>query len=358
MQPNIFYQKPVRIPVQPLQISDAPILEKELLRTWLNVKPGTIINDLKGNSIMVIQTGYPNPNEGPDIRKAVLFKDGKFVTGDIECHIRSRDWFYHGHDKDPNYRNIILHITAIPDKMDSEWKGLLIHLRPKEPTKSCQLRKHNVNQSFADTLIALGLDRRSRQVKRYQSHNWKALVLQDIFRLLGKGGNEDNFLQLLKYYQNGFVENHSIMQSIKWHHRGIRPNGWPEKRLSIASQLFKMVHSFKMHPQQIPIIPEFNNHKNLYIELVGNVLNPLSAAACLLRKEYDTYQVLKQDWLCLKLGYSYGKFEKQFSYILSKRQLKIFSILQGLFELENNFCKGYHCHVCPLKKRNGCHNSN
>ena len=353
IQHKLFYQDPVQTPVMLHHVSDTPILEKDILRTWLNVKPGTLIKDLKGNSIMVIQPGTANPNEGPDINNVILFSDGKFVSGNIECHIRSRDWFYHGHDKDPNYQNIILHITTIPDKIDSEWKGLQIHLNLTVPANSCDLHKGIVSQSMTDTLTAMGLDRRSRRVKQYQSHEWKKWALQDSFRLLGKGGNEENFLQLLKYFQNGMGENHSIIQSIKWHHRGIRPNGWPEKRLSIASQLFKMFQAFNKQPNQIPSILAFNNHKNLYNELVGNVFNPLSAAACLLQRDYESYQALKQDWLCLKLGYTYGKVEKQFSSFLNKSQLKIFPILQGIFELESNFCKEYHCQFCPLKKKMG-----
>jgi hypothetical protein len=258
IQHKLFYQDPVQTPVMLHHVSDTPILEKDILRTWLNVKPGTLIKDLKGNSIMVIQPGTANPNEGPDIHNAILFSDGKFVSGNIECHIRSRDWFYHGHDKDPNYQNIILHITTIPDKMDSDWKGLQIHLNLTVPANSCDLHKGIVSQSMTDTLTAMGLDRRSRQVKQYQSHEWKKWALQDSFRLLGKGGNEENFLQLLKYFQNGMGENHSMIQSIKWHHRGIRPNGWPEKRLSIASQLFKMFQAFNKQPNQIPSCNIFN----------------------------------------------------------------------------------------------------
>ena len=52
IQHKLFYQDPVQTPVMLLHVSDTPILEKDILRTWLNVKPGTLIKDLKGNSIL------------------------------------------------------------------------------------------------------------------------------------------------------------------------------------------------------------------------------------------------------------------------------------------------------------------
>ena len=52
IQHKLFYQDPVQTPVLLHHVSDTPILEKDILRTWLNVKPGTLIKDLKGNSIL------------------------------------------------------------------------------------------------------------------------------------------------------------------------------------------------------------------------------------------------------------------------------------------------------------------
>ena len=345
------YLEPVQIPSKSIYISDTTFFEKELIRTWIDVKPGTIFKDINGKSIMVIQTGVANKNEGPDIHNAVLFANGQFISGDIECHIRTRDWFYHGHDMDINYENIILHITAIPDKRDSEWEGLLLHLKPKEFNDGCNLTKGNVSQSFLNTLLALGLDRRSHRVKRYQSNDWKKYVLHDIFKLLGKGGNEENFLLLLKYFQNGMVEQNLINQSINWRHRGIRPNGWPEKRLLIASQLYRIIQQYRERPNQIPTILKTIIPKNLYIEIIGNVLNPLIAATCIIQRNNEMFQSLSRDWLRLKLGYSYGKMENKYAHIFPSSQLKTFSILQGLFELEKDFCNKNHCIVCPLKRK-------
>jgi len=353
MHHKIKYQNPDQLPLQHMRVFDAPLYEKSLLDTWLNVHPGTIFNDLDGHSVMVIKPGIPNQNEGPDIREAVIFTRGKFLAGDIECHIRSRDWFYHGHPTDPNYHNIILHITAIPDNADGELGGRQIHLYPQRTTNSCDLHQANVSQFIEKSIVQFGLDRRSGQMNRYKTSDWKKCVLTDIFRLMGKGGNEGNFIQLLGLFQQGFKPDDPTLQRIRWHHRGIRPGGWPEKRIIIAHHLFGVVSNFTERPNQIISTLKPLMSKNLYVELVGNVLNPLAALACLERGEYESYKWFNQEWLNLKLGYSYGRFEKQFNNVLTPSQLKSFSILQGLLELENGFCKAYHCSVCPLKKKYG-----
>src|SRR5204863_3931724 len=47
----------------------------------------------------------------PDFRGAVLqFGDAVPVTGDIEVDVRAGGWRAHGHDRNPNFKNVILHV--------------------------------------------------------------------------------------------------------------------------------------------------------------------------------------------------------------------------------------------------------
>ncbi len=353
MLPKRKYRNPDQIPLQGGEVFDAPIYEKAILDTWLRVKPGTIFNDIHGSPIMVINPGIINHNEGPDIYQAVIFADGKFITGNIECHVRARDWYYHGHEGDPKYQNIILHITGIPDQADDQLNRRLIHLSPQGAALSCDLHRSNARLSKEKSIVEFGLDRWFRRVQQYQSHHWKEYALKDSFRLLGKGGNEANFLRVLDLFQQGLAPNDAAWPVIQWRHRGIRPGGWPEKRILVAQHMFKLINAFSGPPVHIPSRMKLQVSQNLYVELTGNIFNPLAAAACLQQGGYESYQRLKLDWLNLKLGYSYKRFERQFSSVLTASQLKSFPILQGLLELEQLFCKAQHCIVCPLKKSYG-----
>ena len=64
----------------------------------------------EGDSLMILNPGTYNHNQGPDFTDAIIrINDIKFV-GNIEIHINSSDWKAHQHQADPNYNNVILHI--------------------------------------------------------------------------------------------------------------------------------------------------------------------------------------------------------------------------------------------------------
>lgn len=63
----------------------------------------------------VIDTGLHNQNAGPDFFNAKVRIDGTLWVGNVEIHDRSSDWFTHGHDKDANYNNVVLHVAGIVD---------------------------------------------------------------------------------------------------------------------------------------------------------------------------------------------------------------------------------------------------
>lgn len=39
---------------------------------------------------------------------------GKLVTGSVEMHLKCADWYAHGHDTDPNYNTVALHVVLWP----------------------------------------------------------------------------------------------------------------------------------------------------------------------------------------------------------------------------------------------------
>ena len=55
-----------------------------------------------GQRFRVIYPGRVGTTAGPDFRDAVLEEEGVgLVRGDVEVHVRQRDWDSHGHGKDP-----------------------------------------------------------------------------------------------------------------------------------------------------------------------------------------------------------------------------------------------------------------
>lgn len=82
---------------------------------WYHKMLGTELTDVRGRKIEVIFPGRHNGDAGPDFLDARLLIDGRKWVGNVEIHVKASDWFRHGHDSDPAYDNVILHLVAFDD---------------------------------------------------------------------------------------------------------------------------------------------------------------------------------------------------------------------------------------------------
>lgn len=73
-----------------------------------------------GRRVEVRSPGWWNAEAGPDFRGAELQFDGNdAIRTDVEVHLNSSDWYRHGHDKDPAYSRVGLHVVLQNDAGDS-----------------------------------------------------------------------------------------------------------------------------------------------------------------------------------------------------------------------------------------------
>ncbi len=68
-----------------------------------------------GLPLTIIDPGRPNPDAGPDFFNAKVKIDGRIWCGNIEIHVRASDWHRHGHQSDPAYDSVILHVVQHDD---------------------------------------------------------------------------------------------------------------------------------------------------------------------------------------------------------------------------------------------------
>ena len=89
------------------QIWQSQWLRREALRTS------------DGRIVRVVYRGRWSFGLGPDFQEALLvLDDGPLLRGDVELHVRAADWHAHGHDRDPRYDAVILHVTYDPAPAD------------------------------------------------------------------------------------------------------------------------------------------------------------------------------------------------------------------------------------------------
>ena len=91
-------------------------MEKLLHYVWKHkILPLKALYTTDGRDIEIIDPGTCNTNQGPDFFNAKIKIGGTMWAGNIELHLKSSDWFRHGHDSDPSYNNTILHIAQMVD---------------------------------------------------------------------------------------------------------------------------------------------------------------------------------------------------------------------------------------------------
>lgn len=172
------------------------------------------LRTLDGQTVRVLHPGFGNAEGGPDFRGAVIqIGDDVPRSGDVEVDVRTSGWRAHGHDTNPNFKNVILHVVwdgdrpaksrtaldtlSLRDSLDAPLGELSLWLE-HEPAKS--LPEHFRGKCSAPLRELSGeqlseLLREAAQV-RFQSKaaqfrararhaSWEQALWEGLFRALG-----------------------------------------------------------------------------------------------------------------------------------------------------------------------------
>lgn len=87
--------------------------ERLLQQVWLHQRlRRDTLHTLDGRTLAVLHPGFWNREAGPDFRNAVVqIGDDPACSGDIEVDLLPNAWRGHGHDQNPAYRNVRLHVV-------------------------------------------------------------------------------------------------------------------------------------------------------------------------------------------------------------------------------------------------------
>ena len=77
---------------------------------------GKILTTEQGERLKLVYPGRINGGNGPDFLDAVILTNqSNLLKGDVEVHVKSSDWYSHGHHRDPGYNRVVLHVVAQRD---------------------------------------------------------------------------------------------------------------------------------------------------------------------------------------------------------------------------------------------------
>lgn len=70
----------------------------------------------QGQNLDIFHPGEPNEHAGPDFFNARLRIADTQWAGNVEIHVRASEWSAHGHNRDPAYDNVVLHVVWEEDE--------------------------------------------------------------------------------------------------------------------------------------------------------------------------------------------------------------------------------------------------
>lgn len=86
--------------------------------------PITSLETSDHRQLEVLDPGLHNRHAGPDFFNSKVKIDGTLWVGNVEIHDKASDWFAHGHDHDPAYNNVVLHVCGVLDTEVTTENGL------------------------------------------------------------------------------------------------------------------------------------------------------------------------------------------------------------------------------------------
>ena len=129
---SFYAQWRVRCGVVPVLHEDQESPPERLLQTiWQHQRlRRDQLATLDGQSLRVLHPGFRSVEGGPDFRGALVqVGDDPPRSGDVEVDIRASGWHAHGHDRNPAFKNVILHVIWESERPAANGPPLLL-LRP------------------------------------------------------------------------------------------------------------------------------------------------------------------------------------------------------------------------------------
>jgi len=172
--------------------------ENFILYLWTFQLFQTELFTTDGQPIRVESPGWRNADSGPDFFNGRVRIGDTLWAGNIEIHVKSSDWFKHGHQTDEAYNNIVLHVVMENDRpiqrKNGEWIPTLEIKNKFDP----QLLERYTD--FLSTMHPIPCNNQLQSISHFTRMSWyDALMIE---RLGEKTTSITNSLSSVKQYFN------------------------------------------------------------------------------------------------------------------------------------------------------------
>lgn len=250
--------------------------------------------DLKttsGECIDIVHPGVQNELAGPDFFNAKIQIGEQLWAGNVEMHLRSSDWYFHNHETDSNYDNVILHVVWMHDaevyrkddstiptlelkgKVDNELLDAYSSLLERE---HLQLNCENDFKDFSEFQVQHWLERlyferleaKSKTILQLLSgtgNNWDRVLFIMLCRSFGLNVNADSFTQMarnidFRIVQKLFGKQFSMEALLLGQAGLIQETDNYGKKLSAEYQFlknkFSLIENYSVKPQFFRLRPD------------------------------------------------------------------------------------------------------
>jgi hypothetical protein len=171
---------------------------------------------VEGQPVQVLHPGFRSLEGGPDFRGAVIqVGDQAVQTGDVEVDVRSSSWRSHGHDRNPAFEKVMLHVVWESDRPSSSgpprlalrqvldasigelslWlggesaSGLPEHLRGKCCAPLKQLSQEQLPELLRQSAQVRLQSKAAQLQARAHQVGWEQALWEGFFRALGYKNN-------------------------------------------------------------------------------------------------------------------------------------------------------------------------
>ncbi|MFO1487885.1 MAG: DUF2851 family protein [Verrucomicrobiota bacterium] len=225
-----------------LHDEDSPPPEKLLQAVWQHLRlRHRTLTTLDGRTVRILHPGFLSRSGGPDFRGAVIqFAGQPPCSGDVEIDLHPGGWQAHGHDINPSFRNVILHViwkntspvatktsspspprAALHGQLDSSLAELSRWLNT-EPNESlpailrgrCAAPLRQLPPEQLSALLQQAADIRFRAKAaqfsaRARDVGWEQTLWEGLFRALGYQHNSWPMLHLAEHRLRWLAAEHS-----------------------------------------------------------------------------------------------------------------------------------------------------